>query len=753
MSTSQFVKFSEIRHLLPADCNTIRYSIYDNDSDGLILFYDGDTQLESIDLEYHDNVETQYQTILIRGNLTVSNYIYTSETDGSIGLIVLGNLTAKNIITGGQEIYVQGSLVVNELFWGDYNHGDLTVKGDATALFFAETEQYHVNIAGERKFIHYFSNFDEEEDWVDLDEEKAKKYFIPEILWYDDEEDVYKLSANDEVLTILKKGGSVLTNFVLKGEPSPHIEKTIYTHEQLKELVTIEKIRRMLALPMVAEKYYDYYNTDINGYWSGKFKYSFRQLNQQKAQCARIGISKELPTVNQDDEFDCNFYVYDIEKDAAGNEIVVVSFQAHNGYEHTPVEIRSNNEEHIQDAYKRFTHLEKNIYTDNDEYIKQLEDEKNEAVERQNKINNQQSYKTPNLVLTGIAFKVITIKEADKYVSNLTWGPENEKVDAFPSIDADSYFLLAEEEVKVEKLDMEAIVSDCPEDLYPTGIIFLKDVVASIAIFSLETDVSPFAVFMGNVQSKNIAFYGNTHFVQGNISCETLFGYYNHGSLYVNGTVQADLILADDFSMNLNAVISTAVVNYDSLKIKFILTTINEEEIERKVIVPLLATHNPSEVLINAVLSAPEEEDYPHYREALVTHFDKGLSVIDYNKVSKAITQKRSNFLEYFDKAFKHTYFKKEDRWTQDGDTIYYSINHLKEHGLKSISYYSSYHHFLIQALLYNNGETNIAFYLYEKDNDTKIAEFELDYTQQDLLVWGVLNMVEQAITAFNEGV
>jgi hypothetical protein len=38
---------------------------------------------------------------------------------------------------------VSGSLTVRELIWGDYNHGDLTVKGDASAAVFADTDEYH----------------------------------------------------------------------------------------------------------------------------------------------------------------------------------------------------------------------------------------------------------------------------------------------------------------------------------------------------------------------------------------------------------------------------------------------------------------------------------------------------------------------------------------------------------------------------------------------------------------------------------
>lgn len=66
--------------------------------------------------------------------------IYNNETDGSTGLVVMGNLTANNIVVGGQELFVAGDLAVNELFWGDYNHGELQVRGSIQAKVFINTD-------------------------------------------------------------------------------------------------------------------------------------------------------------------------------------------------------------------------------------------------------------------------------------------------------------------------------------------------------------------------------------------------------------------------------------------------------------------------------------------------------------------------------------------------------------------------------------------------------------------------------------
>ncbi|EPY13654.1 MULTISPECIES: hypothetical protein [Paenibacillus] len=44
--------------------------------------------------------------------------------------MVTGNLRAKNIAVGGQEIYVSGNLMIE--LCGSYNHGESIVQGDLT---------------------------------------------------------------------------------------------------------------------------------------------------------------------------------------------------------------------------------------------------------------------------------------------------------------------------------------------------------------------------------------------------------------------------------------------------------------------------------------------------------------------------------------------------------------------------------------------------------------------------------------------
>ncbi|HIC8754767.1 hypothetical protein [Elizabethkingia anophelis] len=171
----KLVKYQDIKHLLPEDTHYKNERYYDP-QEAYVLHYQGDLVLEKpLDLDnsysyFFDGVEPEdlCYFIFVEGNMKAGN-IYNNETDGSTGLVVMGNLIADNIVVGGQEIFVGGDFTVNELFWGDYNHGDLQVKGSIQAKVFINTD-YGVD----------YKRFEE-----------RRNVFIDHLLW-DDVEDDYE---------------------------------------------------------------------------------------------------------------------------------------------------------------------------------------------------------------------------------------------------------------------------------------------------------------------------------------------------------------------------------------------------------------------------------------------------------------------------------------------------------------------------------------------------------------------------------
>lgn len=165
-------RFHAIKHRLPpkawaARRNDINDGEFENE---LVLFHDGDLRLDRLDLDMKANEDGEYPFLfLVAGNLRVDGAITNDETDGATGLIVLGDLRAHDMVVGGQEVYVTGHLHVDGLFWGDYNHGDLSVEGDVHAALLIDTEEYHLNVQGRLDAIRHLSQWDEQSQWQDLE--------------------------------------------------------------------------------------------------------------------------------------------------------------------------------------------------------------------------------------------------------------------------------------------------------------------------------------------------------------------------------------------------------------------------------------------------------------------------------------------------------------------------------------------------------------------------------------------------------
>ena len=99
----------------------------------LVALHEGDTVLERLSLDpsiLTEDIAAQIFT----GNLIVKGAIHNVQTDESAdSLVVLGNLWARNIAVGGQEIFVRGDVQVDEVLCASSNHGEITVLGNVSA--------------------------------------------------------------------------------------------------------------------------------------------------------------------------------------------------------------------------------------------------------------------------------------------------------------------------------------------------------------------------------------------------------------------------------------------------------------------------------------------------------------------------------------------------------------------------------------------------------------------------------------------
>ncbi|WP_343672930.1 hypothetical protein [Chitinophaga sp.] len=160
----QVVGFEAIKPLvqhLPAKYEDYPFALAEKmpERDDLkFLLYSGTTVLESLDLDIPD-----YFGIVVTGDLIVNGNIVNEETDGACSLIVLGNLKAKNVIVGGQLIYVTGYVAVQELLMGIYNHGEFNSQSYVWApVVIADDYRFHFSHLATVKVLDFNDDDDKE---------------------------------------------------------------------------------------------------------------------------------------------------------------------------------------------------------------------------------------------------------------------------------------------------------------------------------------------------------------------------------------------------------------------------------------------------------------------------------------------------------------------------------------------------------------------------------------------------------------
>lgn len=168
MPTARLCPLADVAALLPADSWISQRLAEDPDAlaTETVLCITGDVQVPELHLDaplasgsplrtllQGGNNTNQAPTgqpflILIEGHLQIDGALTCDDTDGATHLVVLGDARMHNAVVGGQLLYVQGTLKVADLLWGDYNHGGLTVRGGLTARVALFSDEYHVDITG-----------------------------------------------------------------------------------------------------------------------------------------------------------------------------------------------------------------------------------------------------------------------------------------------------------------------------------------------------------------------------------------------------------------------------------------------------------------------------------------------------------------------------------------------------------------------------------------------------------------------------
>ncbi|MBH5318760.1 hypothetical protein I6N90_13215 [Paenibacillus sp. GSMTC-2017] len=240
----RFIPISQLADKFPEGSWWARF-YQDFSDEQLAAYYEGDLTLPSLDLDWEQPFPQQKEVIIIfiDGNLTVDN-LYNNETDGAIGLMVIGNMSVKNIAVGGQEIYVSGNLLIEEIVCGSYNHGEMIVKGDLSAAVLVQDDEYSIKVDGHKSIVCLVNVW--EGDGVFQELPVGIHEVLIDDLFLDMEEEDAEFSFCT-LVTVIKEGRSALKKIT----ESPTKKEAIplyFTHNTINE-ENILKLTQCILMP------------------------------------------------------------------------------------------------------------------------------------------------------------------------------------------------------------------------------------------------------------------------------------------------------------------------------------------------------------------------------------------------------------------------------------------------------------------------------------------------------------------------
>ncbi|TYP73337.1 hypothetical protein [Paenibacillus methanolicus] len=98
--------------------------------------------------------------------------------------------------------------------------------------------------------------------------------------------------------------------------------------------------------------------------------------------------------------------------------------------------------------------------------------------------------------------------------------------------------------------ELERLAPEGDRDIH--GLVVLGDLTIEGNVLNTNMDSGPLLLVQGNVIARNILAGGSEIFINGDAHIrEAVYGYYNHGSIEIAGTLHAGLIVMDDHMYNI----------------------------------------------------------------------------------------------------------------------------------------------------------------------------------------------------------
>ena len=110
---------------------------------------------KSLNIADDENINHNYgiRGVIVTGNLTVNGSIKNTDMDNGAFLLVMGNLTAHNLVSGGTYMQINGNAYIRDYAYGHYNDGSIAIDGDLnTPVFISEDHEFSYKALKNKQF-------------------------------------------------------------------------------------------------------------------------------------------------------------------------------------------------------------------------------------------------------------------------------------------------------------------------------------------------------------------------------------------------------------------------------------------------------------------------------------------------------------------------------------------------------------------------------------------------------------------------
>ncbi len=193
---------------------------------------------EKFGIEYKKEEPLDIYGIIVLGDLEVKGSVLNTCSDEGPSLLIDGNLSANNLLSGGAIISINGNGYIPGCAYGHYNHGELNIEKTLFTTLYIQDDHYMNVTKNKAKII--FSTYDD-----CLEEDEDDDFIIPKTIKRVLKEEIKKWK--DIYKTVSSNKDVILEDKLINIKKTS--SKRIKTKEDFIEAVKTKEIIKMSSVP------------------------------------------------------------------------------------------------------------------------------------------------------------------------------------------------------------------------------------------------------------------------------------------------------------------------------------------------------------------------------------------------------------------------------------------------------------------------------------------------------------------------